>query len=179
MNTTVDGEFQRYTVESGAYIREHFFGPDPRLRELVEHLSDDELRNCPRRPRLPQALRRLQGRRRARGAPTVILAKTVKGWTPRAGPLEGRNATHQIKKLNGEQLKLLCATGCTSRTRSPRTSTPTSRPTTGRRRTRPEYQYLMEPAPALDGPLPPAPPCAAARRCPSRRSPSSRGAPAR
>ena len=48
MNTTVDGEFQKYTVESGAYIREHFFGPDPRLRRLVEHLSDDELRSLPR-----------------------------------------------------------------------------------------------------------------------------------
>ncbi len=48
MNTTVDGEFQRYAVESGAYIREHFFGPDPRLRKLVEHLSDDDLRNLPR-----------------------------------------------------------------------------------------------------------------------------------
>ena len=48
MNTTVDGEFQRYAVEDGAYIREHFFGPDPRLRKLVEHLSDEELRNLPR-----------------------------------------------------------------------------------------------------------------------------------
>ena len=68
MNTTVDGEFQRYAVESGAYIREHFFGPDPRLRKLVEHLSDDELRRpAPRRPRLPEALRRLQGRDRDRG----------------------------------------------------------------------------------------------------------------
>src|ERR1700736_2092315 len=48
MNTTVDGEFQKYIVESGAYIREHFFGPDPRLRHLVEHLSDDELQALPR-----------------------------------------------------------------------------------------------------------------------------------
>src|SRR5271167_3736925 len=48
MNTTLDGEFQKYAVESGAYIREHFFGPDPRLRKLVEHLSDDDLRNLPR-----------------------------------------------------------------------------------------------------------------------------------
>ena len=48
MNTTVDGEFQRYAVESGAYIREHFFGPDPRLRKMVEHLSDEEIRNLPR-----------------------------------------------------------------------------------------------------------------------------------
>jgi pyruvate dehydrogenase E1 component len=48
MNTTVDGEFQRYAVEDGAYIREHFFGPDPRLRKMVEHLTDDELRNLRR-----------------------------------------------------------------------------------------------------------------------------------
>ena len=48
MNTTVDGEFQRYATESGAYIREHFFGPDPRLRKLVEHLSDEELQSLPR-----------------------------------------------------------------------------------------------------------------------------------
>ena len=48
MNTTVDGEYQRYSVESGSYIREHFFGPDPRLRDLVADLSDDDLRNLPR-----------------------------------------------------------------------------------------------------------------------------------
>ena len=48
MNTTVDGEFQRYATESGAYIREHFFGPDPRLRALVGHLSDEQLQKLPR-----------------------------------------------------------------------------------------------------------------------------------
>ena len=48
MNTTVDGEFQRYAVEPGSYAREHFFGPDERLRQMVSHLSDDELRNLPR-----------------------------------------------------------------------------------------------------------------------------------
>ncbi|MFM9121859.1 MAG: pyruvate dehydrogenase (acetyl-transferring), homodimeric type, partial [Actinomycetota bacterium] len=48
MNTTVDGEFQRYTVVDGNYIREIFFGPDPRLREIVSHLSDVELQNLPR-----------------------------------------------------------------------------------------------------------------------------------
>ena len=67
MNSTVDGEFQKYATESGAYIREHFFGPDPRLQALVAHLSDEELQSLPRGgPRLPQALRRLQGRHRAR-----------------------------------------------------------------------------------------------------------------
>ena len=66
MNTTPDGEFQKYATESGAYIREHFFGPDPRLRRIVEHLSDDETPGPPaRRPRLPEALRRLQARHRA------------------------------------------------------------------------------------------------------------------
>src|SRR3546814_17705290 len=48
MNSTVDGEFQRYATESGAYAREHFFGPDPRLRKMGEHLSDEEIRNLPR-----------------------------------------------------------------------------------------------------------------------------------
>ena len=62
MNTTPDGQFQTYAVESGAYIREHFFGDDPRLRKMVEHLSDDELRKLlARRPRLPQGLRGVQG----------------------------------------------------------------------------------------------------------------------
>ena len=62
MNATPDGQFQTYTVESGAYIRDHFFGGDPRLRKMVEDMSDDELRKLsPRRPRLPQGLRRVRG----------------------------------------------------------------------------------------------------------------------
>ena len=109
MNTTVDGEFQRYTVESGAYIREHFFGPDPRLRKLVDHLSDDDLRFLPRGGhdyRKLYAAYRAAVENLGSGAPTVILAKTVKGWT--LGPeIEGRNATHQIKKMTNDQLKVL------------------------------------------------------------------------
>jgi pyruvate dehydrogenase E1 component len=104
MNTTVDGEFQKFTTESGAYIREHFFGPDPRLRALVEHLSDDELRTLPRGG---HDYRKLYAAYKAAtehtGSPTVILAKTVKGWT--LGPdIEARNATHQIKKMTKQQL---------------------------------------------------------------------------
>jgi pyruvate dehydrogenase E1 component len=107
MNTTVDGEFQRYAVESGAYAREHFFGPDPRLRKMVEHLSDDDIRNLPRGG---HDNRKLYAAYRAAteqvGAPTVILAKTIKGWT--LGPdVEGRNATHQIKKMTVDQLRVL------------------------------------------------------------------------
>ncbi|MEO7836444.1 MAG: pyruvate dehydrogenase (acetyl-transferring), homodimeric type, partial [Acidimicrobiales bacterium] len=107
MNTTVDGEFQKYAVENGAYIREHFFGPDPRLRQMVEHLSDDELRTLPRGG---HDYHKLYAAYKAAvehtGSPTVILAKTVKGWT--LGPeIEARNATHQIKKMTKAQLATL------------------------------------------------------------------------
>src|SRR5712664_575742 len=107
MNTTVDGEFQKFATESGDYIRDHFFGPDPRLRKMVEHLSDDELRTLPRGG---HDYRKLYAAYKAAvehaGAPTVILAKTVKGWT--LGPeIEARNATHQIKKMNKAQLLVL------------------------------------------------------------------------
>ena len=107
MNNTVDGEFQKYATESGAYIREHFFGPDPRLRKMVEHLSDDELQSLPRGGhdyRKLYAAYKLATEQR--GAPTVILAKTIKGWT--LGPqIEARNATHQIKKMTKDQLRAL------------------------------------------------------------------------
>ncbi len=107
MNTTVDGEYQKLAVESGAYIREHFFGPDPRLRKMVEHLTDDDLRNLPRGGhdyRKLYAAYKLATEQR--GAPTVILAKTIKGWT--LGPqIEARNATHQIKKMTKAQLLTL------------------------------------------------------------------------
>ena len=104
MNTTVDGEFQRYATESGAYIREHFFGPDPRLRALVSHLTDDELQKLPRGGH--DYLKMYAAYKSAtehRGSPTVILAKTVKGWTL-GSATEGRNASHQVKKLNHDQL---------------------------------------------------------------------------
>ncbi|MCU1395096.1 MAG: aceE [Ilumatobacteraceae bacterium] len=106
MNNTVDGQFQRYTVEDGNYIRENFFGPDPRLRSMVSDLSDDDLRNLPRGGhdyrKLYAAYKAAQDNLGS-GAPTVILCKTIKGWT--LGPsVEGRNATHQIKKLTADQL---------------------------------------------------------------------------
>jgi pyruvate dehydrogenase E1 component len=107
MNSTVDGEFQKYAVESGAYIREHFFGPDPRLRKLVEDLSDEELQTLPRGGhdyRKLFAAYKLATEHT--GAPTAILAKTIKGWT--LGPeIEARNATHQIKKMTKAQLLTL------------------------------------------------------------------------
>jgi pyruvate dehydrogenase E1 component len=104
MNTTPDGQFQTYSVESGEYIRDHFFGDDPRLRRMVEHMSDEELRKLPRGG---HDYRKVYSAFKAAsehvGQPTVILAKTIKGWTIDA--LEGRNATHQMKKLTKDDLK--------------------------------------------------------------------------
>jgi len=107
MNVTPDGDFQKYATEGGSYIREHFFGPDPRLRALVEHLSDEELETLPRGG---HDYRKLYAAYKVAtehtGAPTAILAKTIKGWT--LGPqIEARNATHQIKEMTGDQLRLL------------------------------------------------------------------------
>ena len=109
LNTTVDGQFQRYSVENGAYIRDDFFGPDPRLRQLVAHLSDEDLVNLPRGGhdyRKLYAAYKAAVENLGSGAPTVLLCKTIKGWT--LGPeIEGRNSTHQIKKMNETQLMQL------------------------------------------------------------------------
>jgi pyruvate dehydrogenase E1 component len=105
MNTTVDGQFQKYIVETGAYIREDFFGPDPRLKKLVEHLSDEDLK---RLRRGGHDYRKLYAAYKSaldlKEAPVVILAKTVKGWTL-GGAVEGRNVTHQAKKLSEDELR--------------------------------------------------------------------------
>jgi pyruvate dehydrogenase E1 component len=105
MNDTLDGEFQKYSVESGAYIREHFFGPDPRLKELVAHLSDDDIARLRRGGHdYTKVYAAYDAATKAKGRPTVILAKTVKGWTLGTG-VEGRNITHQAKKLTEAELK--------------------------------------------------------------------------
>jgi len=106
MNETLDGEFQKFSVAGGAYIREHFFGPDARLGKLVEHLSDDDLAKLRRGG---HDYRKVYAAYKAatehKGAPTVILAKTVKGWTLGPG-VEARNITHQAKKLSEAELKV-------------------------------------------------------------------------
>jgi pyruvate dehydrogenase E1 component len=101
----VDGEFQKYVVESGAYLREKFFGRDPRLLEMVKHLSDDQLERLRRGGHDPEKVfSAYHSAVRHKGQPTVILAKTIKGYgLGEAG--EGRNITHQQKKLNVEELK--------------------------------------------------------------------------
>ena len=154
MNNTVDGEFQKYSVESGAYIRDHFFGPDPRLRKMVEHLSDDDLRNLPRGG---HDYHKLYAAYKAavehKGQPTVILAKTIKGWT--LGPdVEGRNSTHQIKKLGREAMLLvrerLHLQGLVSDDMFEGDDPPYVRLAEGS----PEQEYLMGRRRALDGSVP-------------------------
>ncbi len=105
MGEVVDGEYQRYTVESGAYIREHFFGKYPELLKLVEHLSDEQIRKLSRGGHDPEKVyAAFKAAVEHRGSPTVILAATVKGYgLGEAG--EGRNITHQQKKLNEDELK--------------------------------------------------------------------------
>ncbi len=104
MNQTPDGQYQTYTVESGGYIREHFFGGDPRLRKMVEHLTDDDLRRLSRGGHdYRKVYAAFDAAREHVGQPTVILAKTIKGWTLES--FEGRNATHQMKKLTVADLK--------------------------------------------------------------------------
>jgi pyruvate dehydrogenase E1 component len=104
MNTTPDGQFQTYTTEQGSYIREHFFGGDPRLRKMVEDMSDDDLRKLSRGGHdYRKVYAAFEAARSHVGQPTVILAHTIKGWTLES--FEGRNATHQMKKLTHADLK--------------------------------------------------------------------------
>ncbi len=98
MNTTPDGAFQTFSVEDGAYNREFFFGPDPRLRTMVEHMSDRQIEKLPRGGHdYRKVYAAFDAATKHVGQPTVILAHTIKGWTIDA--LEGKNATHQMKKL--------------------------------------------------------------------------------
>jgi pyruvate dehydrogenase E1 component len=104
MNRTPDGEFQTLSVESGAYNREHFFGPDPRLRSMVEHLSDEEIERLPRGGHdYRKVYAAFDAASKHTGQPTVILAHTIKGWLLES--FAGRNATHQMKKLTKDDLK--------------------------------------------------------------------------
>ncbi len=156
MNETVDGEYQRFKAEDGAFVREHFFGKDPAAAELVEDLTDEEIWSL-RRGGLDY--RKIYAAYQAATeslteGPTVILAKTIKGWT--LGPdVEGRNATHQIKELTNKQLKELRSRLSLEDTipeealegdRVP----PYYRPEPGSA----EYEYLMGRRKELGGPLP-------------------------
>ena len=106
MNSTPDGDYQTYKAESGAYVRENFFGRDPRTLELVKDFTDEQVWGLKRGG---HDYRKVYAAFKAaadhKGQPTVILAKTVKGYG--LGPsFEGRNSTHQMKKLTLDNLKM-------------------------------------------------------------------------
>ena len=105
MGEIVDGQYQKYSIESGAYVREHFWGVDPRLLDMVKHLSDDQLKKMTLGGHDPvKVYNAYKAAVEHKGSPTVILARTIKGYgLGEAG--EGKNITHQQKKLNEDELR--------------------------------------------------------------------------
>jgi pyruvate dehydrogenase E1 component len=105
MGEVVDGEYQKYVVSGGDFIRKQFFGADPRLLELVKNVSDEDLATLRRGGHDPEKVYAAYAAAVShRGAPTVILAQTIKGYGLGEGG-EGRNVSHQQKKLNEEELR--------------------------------------------------------------------------
>ncbi|MDY7026141.1 MAG: pyruvate dehydrogenase (acetyl-transferring), homodimeric type, partial [Pseudomonadota bacterium] len=105
MNETIDGEYQNYKAKGGAYTREHFFGKDPDLKRMVSHLSDEEIFKLNRGGHDPHKVYAAYHEAvNTQGQPTVILAKTVKGYGM-GSQGEGQNTAHQQKKLDEEHLK--------------------------------------------------------------------------
>ncbi len=107
MNTTPDGDFQTYKANDGAYVREHFFGRDPRTARLVANMTDDEIWALKRGGHdYRKVYAAYKAAREHTGQPTVILAHTIKGYAL-GSHFAGRNATHQMKKLKVDDLKQL------------------------------------------------------------------------
>ncbi|WP_238159784.1 pyruvate dehydrogenase (acetyl-transferring), homodimeric type [Kribbella pratensis] len=152
MNTTPDGQFQTYSVESGEYIRNNFFGGDQRLQQMVSNLSDEDLRKLPRGGHdYRKVYAAFKSATEHVGQPTVILAQTIKGWTIEA--LEGRNATHQMKKLTSDDLKAFrdrLYLPIEDKDLEDAYNPPYFHPGTDS----PEYQYMMERRKQLGGSLP-------------------------
>src|SRR6266480_4411410 len=105
MGEVVDGEYQKYAVESGAYVRQHFWGKYPQLLDMVSHLSDEQLKKLTLGGHDPAKVHAAYAAAvKANGQPTVILARTIKGYgIGEAG--EGKNITHQQKKMNEDELR--------------------------------------------------------------------------
>ncbi|HLD88273.1 MAG TPA: pyruvate dehydrogenase (acetyl-transferring), homodimeric type, partial [Candidatus Omnitrophota bacterium] len=150
MGEVVDGEYQKYTVSSGAYVRERFFGKDPRLLEMAKHLSDEDIRKMRRGGHDPEKVyAAYKAAVEYKDAPTVILAKTIKGYgLGESG--EGKNITHQQKKLNEEELKEFRSRFNIPIADKDIAKAPFYKP----EENSPEMQYLRECRKKLDGYLP-------------------------
>ena len=146
----VDGELLKYVVEGGAYIREHFFGKYPELLKLVEHLSDEDIQKLRLGGHDPvKVYSAFSEAVNHKGAPTVILARTIKGYgLGEAG--EGRNITHNQKKLNQDELLYFRDRFNVPLTDKEASATPFYRFS----KESEEYQYLMNRRSELGGSLP-------------------------
>ncbi len=150
LGRTVDGQWQRYAVEPGSYAREHFFNQNPKLASMVEHMSDERIHKLALGGHDPvKVYAAYKSAIEHRGSPTVILARTIKGYgMGEAG--EGRNITHQQKKLNDDELKAF----------RDRFDIPVKddhideAPFCRFDKKSAEYQYLMDRRAALGGPIP-------------------------
>src|SRR5213078_2121396 len=150
MEEAVDGDYQKYSVEPGSYTRKHFFGKHPELLEMVNHLTDDQIRKLLRGG---HDTRKMYAAYKAavehKGQPTVILAKTVKGYgLGEAG--EGRNISHQQKKMNEKELREFRARFNIPMSDDVIVDTPFYRPPADS----PEPKYLLERRKAPGGFLP-------------------------
>jgi pyruvate dehydrogenase E1 component len=153
----VDGDYQTFKAKT-APTSASTSSAATRAPAMVEDWSDEDdlVEAQARRPRLPQGLRGLQGGDRAQGQPTVILAKTIKGYGL-GTHFAGRNATHQMKKLTLEDLKAFRDSLRSRSRRAARGRTPTCRrTTTPAPRTRPHIKYMLERRAKLGGSLPSA-----------------------
>jgi len=154
MNRTPDGDFQTFKAESGAFVREHFFGRDPRTLALVSDYSDEDIWNLRRGGHdYVKVHSAYKAAMEHRGQPTVVLVKTVKGYT--LGPsFEGRMASHQMKKLALQDLKdfrdLLRIPIPDAQLEEDPYRPPYFRPEPGA----PELEYMLERRRALGGPVP-------------------------
>jgi pyruvate dehydrogenase E1 component len=150
MGEVVDGQYQKYAVEAGAYFREHFFGTDPRLLEMVKHLSDDQLKRLRLGGHDPMKVFNAYKRAvETKGQPTVVLARTIKGYgMGEAG--EGKNITHQQKKMNEADLRSFRTRFGIPISDEQIADAPFYRPPDDS----PELQYIRERRKALGGPVP-------------------------
>jgi len=150
MGEVVDGQYQKYSVSDGAFIRQDFFGTDPRLLEMVAQYSDEQLQKMRRGGHDPEKVyAAFKAAVDHEGAPTVILAKTIKGYgLGEAG--EGKNITHQQKKLNEEEVRSFRTRFGIPISDAEVDEAPFYRPPEDS----PEMQYLKERRQALGGYLP-------------------------
>jgi pyruvate dehydrogenase E1 component len=150
MGEIVDGEYQKYAVESGAYVRKHFWGEDPRLLDMVKHLSDEQLKKLTLGGHDPGKVYNAYKRAvETKGMPTVILARTIKGYgVGESG--EGKNVTHQQKKLNDEEVKAFRTRFGIPISDEEVAKAPFYRPP----QDSVEIKYLLERRAALGGPVP-------------------------